>query len=153
MKKTLLIAAGLAGLMTFAAVPAAQAAIKAGTLNCVVAPGVGMILGSSKSVSCTFTPDHGRTEHYHGSTGKLGLDIGVTNKSYLGWIVFAPGRIGPRALAGTYVGASAQATAGAGLGANVLVGNGKSGINLQPISIQGQTGLNIAGGLASLTLN
>jgi hypothetical protein len=153
MKKTTLAIAGFSALL-LAAAPAAEAksGVKVGTLRCVVAPGVGLILASSKEVRCTFKPQGGRTEFYSGSTGKLGIDIGITNKSYLAWTVFAPGRPGPGALNGTYVGASAQATAGAGLGANVLVG-GNNGINLQPISVQGQTGLNVAAGLGSLTLH
>jgi len=153
MKKTILAMAGFAALsLVFAPAAEAKSVVKIGTLRCVVPPGVGLIIASSKEVRCNFKPQGGRTEYYRGSTGKLGLDIGITNKSYLAWTVFAPGMPGPGALNGTYVGASAQATAGAGLGANVLVG-GANGINLQPISVQGQTGLNVAAGLGSLTLN
>ena len=68
------------------------------------------------------------------------------------WAVFAPGRINRGALAGSYGGASAQATIGVGLGANVLVGGFKRTIALQPLSIQGQKGLNIAAGIAGLSL-
>jgi hypothetical protein len=148
------IAATLVGALAAASAPSAEAAstgVKVGVLNCTVAPGVGLILGSSKTVDCTFKGND-RVERYHGSTGKLGLDIGVTNKSYLSWLVFAPSAIKRGALAGTYVGASAQATVFAGLGANVLVGGWNSSINLQPVSVQGQTGLNLAAGLASLNL-
>ncbi|MEP6827715.1 MAG: DUF992 domain-containing protein [Aestuariivirga sp.] len=150
MMKSLLAAAALAGLLATAA-QAAHSGVKVGVLQCTVAPGVGLILGSSKGVSCTFK-GNGRTENYHGSTGKLGVDIGFTNKSYLSWVVFAPGEIHRGALAGSYVGASAQATVIAGLGANVLVGGWSDSINLQPLSVQGQTGLNVAAGLASLNL-
>ena len=129
----------------------ADSGVKVGVLQCTVAPGVGLIIASSKGVSCTFTGT-GRTERYHGSTGTLGVDIGFTNKSYLSWVVFAPGEIHRGALAGSYVGASAQATVIAGLGANVLVGGWSDSINLQPLSVQGQTGLNVAAGLASLKL-
>ena len=65
---------------------------------------------------------------------------------------FAPGKVTKGALKGSYTGASAEATVAVGLGANVLVGGFKKGINLQPISVQGQTGLNIAAGVASLKL-
>ena len=150
MMKSLLAAAALSGLLATAA-QAANSGVKVGVLECTVAPGVGMIIASSKAVSCTFK-GNGRTENYHGSTGKLGLDIGFTNKSYLSWIVFAPGEVHRGALAGSYVGASAQATVIAGLGANVLVGGWSDSINLQPLSVQGQTGLNVAAGLASLNL-
>ena len=153
-KVSLAFAATLASVLSLAPVTSAEAAptgVKAGVLQCVVAPGVGFIIGSSKDVSCTFK-GQGRVERYRGSTGKLGIDIGVTNKSYLSWLVFAPGKVGRGALAGSYVGASAQATVIAGLGANVLVGGSSQSINLQPLSVQGQTGLNIAAGLASLNL-
>ena len=153
-KVSLAFAATLTSVLAFAPVTSAEAAptgVKAGVLQCVVAPGVGFIIGSSKDVSCTFK-GQGRVERYRGSTGKLGIDIGVTNKSYLSWLVFAPGKVGRGALAGSYVGASAQATVIAGLGANVLVGGSSQSINLQPLSVQGQTGLNIAAGLASLNL-
>ena len=150
MMKSLFAAAAISGLLATTA-QASNSGVKVGVLQCTVAPGVGLILGSSKGVSCTFT-GNGRTEHYHGSTGKLGVDIGFTNKSYLSWVVFAPGQIHAGALAGAYVGASAQATVIAGLGANVLVGGWSDSINLQPLSVQGQTGLNVAAGLASLNL-
>ena len=153
-KASIAIAAALSGLIVALAATSAQAAksgVKVGVLECTVAPGVGLIIASSKGVSCTFK-GNGRTERYHGSTGKLGLDIGFTNKSFLSWIVFAPSAIQRGALAGSYVGASAQATLIAGLGANVLVGGFGGSINLQPFSVQGQTGLNLAAGLASLNL-
>ena len=152
-KASLVIATALAGVLAAASGTAAQAAhsgVKVGVLECVVAPGVGLIIVSSKEVNCTFK-SNGRNEHYHGSTGKLGVDIGFTNKSYLSWLVFAPGEVHRGALAGSYVGASAQATVIAGLGANVF-GGWSDSINLQPLSVQGQTGLNVAAGLASLNL-
>ncbi len=80
------------------------------------------------------------------------VDIGITDKTKIAWIVFAPGKVGKGALKGYYTGATAEATVGAGLGANVLVGGFKKGINLQPVSIQGQIGLNVAAGIGSLTL-
>ena len=153
-KASLVIATALACVLAAASATTAQAArtgVKVGVLECVVAPGVGLIIGSSKDVSCAFK-GNGHTERYHGTTGKLGVDIGYTNKAYLSWIVFAPGEVHRGALAGSYVGASAQATVIAGLGANVLIGGWSDSINLQPLSVQGQTGLNVAVGLASLNL-
>lgn len=149
------LAASLSGLAMFLAFGAADArttGVKLGVLNCDIAPGVGLIIGSSKNVNCTFRNRSGRTERYHGSIGKIGLDIGVTGRGRAAWIVFAPGNVGRSALSGTYVGASAQASVIVGLGANVLIGGFKNNINLQPISVQGQTGLNIAVGVASLNL-
>ena len=135
---------------------AQQSRTEVGVLECDVAGGVGLILGSSKKVSCTFFPAEGTLgvkETYEGEISKLGIDIGVTERSFIKWLVFAPSKgYAPRALAGTYVGASGEATIGVGLGANALIGGSDRTIALQPISVQAQTGLNLAVGIASLTL-
>ena len=135
------------------AAPGAEAAgVKLGVLNCHVDGGVGFVIGSSKDVDCIFHRSNGRNEHYKGSIGKLGVDIGITDETVVGWLVFAPGLTRPGSLKGSYTGASAEATVGIGLGANVLVGGFRQSINLQPLSLQAQTGLNIAAGIASLHL-
>ena len=138
-----------------AATPAdARSGVKIGSLDCRIEGGVGMILGSSRRMACRFHPaGGGRPEPYVGRISRVGLDIGVTSKSYMTWAVFAPGKVKRGALAGSYGGASAEATIGVGLGANVLVGGFKKTIALQPLSIQGQTGLNIAAGIAGLSLH
>ncbi|ENN85142.1 hypothetical protein RHSP_56472 [Rhizobium freirei PRF 81] len=125
-----------------------------GTLSCEVAGGVGMIIGSNKQVSCTFKQRTGRVERYTGTIGKLGIDIGVTRKTYLSWVVIntAPTRVGEGALAGTYVGASAGASVGLGLGANALVGGNSKNFALQPLSAEAGTGLNVAAGVSRLQL-
>jgi Protein of unknown function (DUF992) len=138
-----------------AVVPAAQAksGVKIGVLSCGVGGGIGYIIGSSKPVDCVYQPaGGGRPEHYAGSIGKLGIDIGVTEQSVIAWAVFAPGKITAGALRGSYGGVSAEATVAIGLGANVLIGGFHKGINLQPLSVQAQTGLNIAAGISSLKL-
>ena len=132
----------------------AQSGANVGVLSCTVDGGIGLILGSSKDMICSFDPaDGSESHHYSGSVGKLGLDIGVTNESYISWQVIASGNLEPGSLAGSYVGASAQATAGVGLGANVLVGGSDQSITLQPLSVQGQTGLNLAVGIGTMKLN
>jgi len=148
-----ILSVGLLSLALMASAADAKSGIKVGVLSCEVAGGAGFIIGSSKAVDCVYDPaSGGRREHYSGSIGKLGIDIGVTDRTVLAWAVFAPGKINMHALRGSYTGASAEATVLVGLGANVLVGGFKKGINLQPISVQGQTGLNIAAGVASLKL-
>lgn len=156
--KKWMISAGAAAIATalLAASPASAAknGVKVGSLNCTVEGGVGLIIGSSKSMNCRYTPlGGGRVERYAGTISKLGIDIGFTKKSYITWTVFAPGKTKAGALAGSYGGASAEATIGVGLGANVLVGGFKNTIALQPLSIQGQKGLNVAAGIAGLKLN
>ena len=152
--KKFLTASLLASALVFASATAQAGGIKVGILKCHIDGGAGFIIGSSKDVECEFNPSGpGRNEHYTGTIGKLGIDIGVTQESFLGWVVFAPGKLSNGALKGSYTGASAEATLGLGVGANVLIGGFRKGINLQPLSLQAQTGLNIAAGVASLNLS
>ena len=122
-----------------------------GALSCTVEGGVGLVLGSSKQGNCTFKGPRG-TERYAGRINKVGLDLGVTGKQYLRWVVFAPGNGKSASLAGSYGGVSAQGNLGVGFGANALIGGSKDQVVLQPISLQGGTGLNVAIGVASLNL-
>jgi hypothetical protein len=132
----------------------AQSAVKAGTLSCDVSGGIGLIIGSQKTMACRFEPvaPGWVPEAYDGSIDKLGVDLGVTTGAQMVWAVFSAGSPAPGALAGDYAGATAEATFAVGLGANVLVGGSHRTIALQPLSITGQTGLNIAAGVAVLRL-
>jgi hypothetical protein len=127
---------------------AAQAAdrIEVGRLSCDVDGGIGFVIGSSKDVECTFHRKGHRDQVYTGSIDKLGFDVGITAGARIEWIVFsaATTEIGPRSLAGTYVGASSEATLGVGLGANWLVGGSRQGFALQPWSVQAQAGANLS---------
>ncbi len=126
---------------------------KVGTLTCDIAGGIGMIIASKKDVTCMFTPSQpGPREVYVGSIRKFGLDVGATSGGEMIWAVFAPSNKRFGALAGSYGGASAEATVGAGVGANVLVGGSDRTVTLQPVSVQGQTGLNLAVGVSGLEL-
>lgn len=127
---------------------------KAGTLTCDISGGIGVIIASKKTVACMFTPAQpGPREVYTGSISKFGLDVGATSGGEMVWSVFAPSNKIFGALAGNYAGASAEATVGAGLGANVLVGGSNRTVALQPLSVQGQTGINLALGVSELVLN
>ncbi len=152
--KTFLIAA-MAGLFV-AGSASAQEGVKLGLLDCVVEGGAGFIIGSTKDVSCTYKPadETEPTEAYFGVIRKFGLDIGVTGQSVMQWVVFAPAAdvYEPGALAGDYVGASAEASAGVGAGANVLVGGSGESFSLQPVSVQTQTGVNVAIGVSRFEL-
>ena len=135
------------------AAPADAASVKVGTLTCQVASGWGFIFGSSKDLRCTFSPSKGMAEHYNGSVSKFGVDIGYTSSAVIVWAVFAPTTgIRRGALEGGYAGATASATAGVGVGANVLVGGLDRSIALQPVSIEGSTGLNVAAGIGAINL-
>jgi hypothetical protein len=149
----------LAALAVAAAVAASAPAmaqaerVKAGTLTCDISGGIGLIITSHKDVTCMFTPSQpGPREVYVGGINKFGLDLGATAGGEMVWAVYAPTTRRFGALAGQYGGASAEATVGAGLGANVLVGGSDRTIALQPVSVQGQAGLNVAAGVTELTL-
>ena len=137
-----------------AAAPApAQERVQAGSLTCDVSAGIGLILGSQRQVYCTFTPAYpGPVEVYTGSITRVGFDLGATTGGVMIWVVYAPTGRPVGGLAGEYVGASAEASFVAGLGANILVGGSGSTVALQPVSVQEQTGLNLAAGIAGLEL-
>ncbi len=131
----------------------AQERIQAGSLTCDVSAGIGLIIGSQRNVSCTFTPSlPGPIEYYTGTISKLGVDIGVTGGGVMVWLVWSPTNRPVGGLSGNYVGASAEASVIAGLGANALVGGSNRSVALQPLSVSGQVGLNIAAGVAGLDL-
>jgi hypothetical protein len=141
------------GLGLAVAGPVVAQQLKAGVLSCDVSAGMGLVLGSQKPVSCSFTADgEGRREDYDGSIMKVGLDLGLTRGSRMVWVVLTNTVAGPGFLAGDYFGASGEATVGAGLGANVLLGGFNRTVALQPISLSSQTGLNLAIGVAALQL-
>jgi hypothetical protein len=159
LKYSVIRASALAGLsLMLLGTPGADAAkgkdgIRVGVLNCQVSGGTGFIFGSSKDLRCQFEGVSGKTERYVGVIDKFGIDIGVTGPGAMTWAVFAPTEDVRRgALAGDYVGASAEATVGVGAGANILVGGSDETISLQPLSVQGQTGLNAALAVSGLAL-
>jgi hypothetical protein len=133
---------------------AQQARLTAGTLTCRGSGSVGLIVGSRQRLSCVFNPA-GSTppQQYSARITRLGLDLGIKGPSVMVWTVLATtNALTAGALAGSYVGASASASAIVGAGANALIGGSRNSVVLQPLSVQVQTGLNIAAGVAGLTL-
>jgi hypothetical protein len=131
----------------------ASAQTQVGTLNCDTSGGIGLIITSQQRLNCTYQGLDNRIEGYFGTISKFGIDIGATTQGVLVWQVFAPSTdFGPWALEGDYVGASGQATAGVGASANLLVGGFNRAFSLQPLSVGAQTGLNLAIGVANMTL-
>jgi hypothetical protein len=139
--------------MISAPAQAAGSGVQVGTLECRVQEGWGHVIASNRDMTCVFKPVDGGTEHYTGELSRYGIDLGYTSDATLIWGVIAPSSdVATGALEGDYGGASAQATVGVGLGANVLVGGLDRSIALQPLSVEGNTGLAVAAGVGVITL-
>ena len=133
---------------------ARESGIKIGDLTCNVAGGWGKVIGSSRRVNCVFTPSHREPERYVGHITKIGLDLGYRRSGTIVWGVFAPtDRLGRGDLHGSYGGVTASATLGVGVGANALIGGSGHTFALQPQSIEGSTGVNVAAGIGGLDLS
>lgn len=128
--------------------------VKLGYLSCHVSSGFGIIIGSSRDLDCTFTSSDGKTvENYTGEITKFGADIGYLQSGVILWEVLAPANTNaPGALSGHYAGGTASATLGVGVGVHALAGGLHGSISLQPIAIEGNTGLNVAAGVATMSL-
>lgn len=151
-RHALVISVGTLALLAGSASAQDKQGANAGSLTCNVAGGMGFVFGSSKDMNCLFTRTDGKAERYVGAINKYGVDIGFTKEAQMVWLVFAPGAVAPGALAGSYGGATASGTVGVGVGANVLLGGSNKQITLQPVSVEGSVGLNIAAGVAAVEL-
>jgi len=136
------------------AVHAQESGVVAGTLTCSGRGSIGAIIGSSQSLSCVFSPAGGQPQQrYSARITRLGLDVGIKGPSRMIWTVLGPSNgVSRGALEGRFAGVSANASVGVGAGANALVGGFQNSIVLQPLSVQVQTGLNVAAGIAGLRL-
>ena len=127
--------------------------VQVGVLECRGGSSVGFIVGSVTNLGCVLRASGVPDDSYVATIRKVGLDIGITQESALAWAVYAPvARLGPGNLSGNYAGAQGSASIGVGLGGNVLVGGSANSIALQPLSVQGQVGLNLALGVEALEL-
>jgi hypothetical protein len=153
-RPSVLTTIGLITAIASQAVAQVPSGTKVGTLNCHLAPSVGFVVGSHDPMTCRYTPDGPfPPEFYDGVITTIGLDIGFTTGGEMAWAVIAPTEASPRgALAGEYLGVSGSVTAGLGAGANVLIGGSQRSFVLQPLSVQGQTGLDLTLGVSSLAL-
>jgi hypothetical protein len=147
------LAAAVGLVSAFAAPAGAQSGVAVGNLTCNVASGWGFVFGSSRALNCTFAGP-GRAEHYAGNIMKFGVDLGYTQGGVLIWTVIAPtANMVPGSLAGSYAGGTASATVGVGVGANALVGGSGNTVALQPLSLEGNQGLNVAAGIGAINLS
>ncbi len=145
-----------AALLALTAMPAAaqqQQYNRSGVLSCRMSPSIGLIIGSRQTMMCEFKSDRGYIENYSGVIGRIGLDLGFTTGGQMAWAVLMTAEMPSRGgLAGTYVGGSGDISIGIGVGANALIGGSNKSVALQPLSIEGQVGLNLALGIANLQL-
>jgi hypothetical protein len=151
------LSALLLGIATTAVLTASQAqsqqGVQLGVLNCRGGASVGFVVGSVTNLGCVLTGTGRPDQPYVATVRKVGLDLGITEETALSWAVFAPVNYsGPGDISGNYAGAQSSASIGVGVGANVLVGGSQNSIALQPLSLQGSVGLNVAAGLQSLEL-
>jgi hypothetical protein len=153
MRNALVFASALAATLAIGATAQADTVgVKTGVLSCDVSEGWGLVLTSTRDLQCSFAGVDGGTDEYRGHISSVGVDIGYHSAGVMIWAVFAPSALRPGALAGHYGGVSGSAAAGVGAGANVLVGGSGSTVSLQPVSIEGDTGLNVAGGVTGIEL-
>jgi hypothetical protein len=126
---------------------------RSGVLHCKVAPSIGFIIGGHQTLACRFAPDRGLPEDYVGGITTLGLDIGVTAGGAMAWAVLTSTTDPyPGFLAGSYAGASGDIAVGLGVGANVLVGGSNRTVVLQPVSVEGEAGIDLTLGVSNLEL-
>jgi hypothetical protein len=127
--------------------------VHAGILQCQGGQNVGFVVGSVTNLECVFESEGHRPEPYVATVRRFGLDLGFTEQTKFSWAVSAPtSQVGRGELAGNYGGVGANASVGVGFGGNFLVGGPANSYALQPISVQGQTGLNVAAGVAGIEL-
>lgn len=148
-----ILVAGAFGMLVVSGSARAAEHVEVGKLDCDVSAGIGAIVGSKQDVKCVFNPSAtGAAVNYVGHITEIGIDVGEIAKAKMTWLVYAPSSRDKDALAGTYTGVVADAAFGLGAGAKVLVGGEHGTVSLQPIAVQGEEGVNVAAGIAALTL-
>ena len=156
MSKILKVIVSVTALLTLTSPLFAQSSnwVMVGGLSCSMSPTIGLLVVSEQKLNCTFTPSGPYPpEHYAGTMGTVGIDVGVIGGGLLAWAVYMPTEGPPQgSLAGTYGGASGSIAAGVGAGANVLLGGSGRSVMLQPISVEGSVGVEVTLGVAALTL-
>lgn len=145
-----------AAVMTGAIVSAgsASARVEAGMLTCEVEEGFALIISKPRDLHCVFHKSNGQSEAYKGKLREFGLDIGVSGRGVIAWAVLAQTtELPPGELAGSYGGLEAGAAAVVGGRGQVMVGGARRTISLQPLSVEGEIGVNIAVGITSMELH
>jgi hypothetical protein len=141
-------------LLVFAGPVSAANSVNLGMLVCDMSKGIGFVLVEKQKMTCEFRPISGPTEQYTGKITDFGIELGEIKEGHLIWGVFAAALLDmqPGALAGNYLGVDADAALGLGVGANAIVGGTGKGFILQPLSVEGEIGVNIAAGIRTVSL-
>ena len=154
MRRSLVLAGIAATLLASSAdAQAPMNRVRVGVLECRGGASIGFVVGSVTNLGCVLRVEGVPEDRYIATIRKVGLDLGITQETALAWGVFAPvAQLAAGDLTGTYAGAQGSASLGVGVGGNVLVGGSNNTIALQPLSVQGSVGINLAAGLESLEL-
>jgi Protein of unknown function (DUF992) len=138
---------------SFASAQAQEGRVQIGVLECHGGQNVGMVVASATTLECVFNANGRRPEPYLAHVTRFGVDLGITAETSLAWAVHAPTqRVGRGDLAGSYGGVGGNVSFGIGGGGNLLIGGSANSFALQPLSLQGQTGVNVTGGIVGLNL-
>lgn len=154
MKRLLTTATVLASLLMTSGNALAANSVNLGMLVCDMSKGIGFVLIEKQKMTCEFRPIAGDNENYAGKITDYGIEIGEIKEGHLIWGVFAAALLDmqPGALNGEYIGVDADVAAGLGVGANALIGGTGKGFILQPVSVEGEVGINIAAGIRTVSL-
>lgn len=135
--------------------PSVFAEIELGILRCKSMPDsrVNLVVRSTVDIKCRLKYTSGVEERYKGETGiAIGLDLSIKGDEEFAFTVIAESRIPPgnHPLTGKYIGAKSSASAGIGLGAAVLVGGSRDSFGLNPLALESNRGVGLAGGIGFL---
>jgi len=136
-----------------AGVALAQSPVRIGELKCAVTETDKKLMETILTLNCAFFGNEGKNlGSYRGTVDRKGISLGSIGTEQIIWIVATAGDPANAKLDGTYLGAEAGVSAGAGVGANYLVGGGNKRISMQPYSVEGKKGFGVALGAQSLKL-
>ncbi len=153
-----LITAICAAFVAFGIIASAGAAHADGTfilgfLTCAkTGPGDTFVVFSRIPVSCHYD-GVGGPQDYTGTSGiLLGIDLEIENEAAMVYSVIGGTGVNPGGLAGTYVGAKASVTVGAGPAVQGGLAGAGNGFELVPLGLGGQLGVGVTGGIAYLQI-
>ncbi len=135
-----------------AALEPAKVSVAVGSLTCNIQGDSGFVFGTTRHLDCLFARTDGVAETYHGSIKRFGTDDGYTKDSHVLWLVFASGAVESGALAGDYGNSASQVEKSNGPDTQVLIDANNKQISLEPVHVKGAAGLNVASGVAEVTL-